>query len=228
MVGRLALIAVAAAACTTTFKGEVRQPNPLANQNETLRVTEKVTIVTSQMGLDVPRDVDASSVTGSLNSGVMHSKHWPFVNQASFTVVSRDRLRFHVQVDHTWEDWADLATWQVDLQDDQGRHYGPEALEHARKKVITKMWDNEKRSAVCNGLGRTGTGDCVQTMGYKEDGFRDRQMMGNISVFRGMGDFVFYQRDLFTPHVRWMRLTLHRPGQSFEFLWEFEDTVAAN
>ena len=63
---------------------------------------------------------------------------------------------------------------------------------------------------------------------YRSDGYRDRQALGNISIFRGNADFVFYKRDLFTPHVRWMRLTLHRPGQSFEFLWEFDDAVASN
>ena len=227
LLGRMLVVGALASGCTTTFSGAAVQPNPLAHQTETLRTSEKITIVTSQMGLSVPQEANPGA-SGSINSSVVHSRRFPFINQASFTVVSRDRMRFHVQVDHSWEDWADLKTWDVDLMDDQGRHYAPEAVEHVRRRLMTKMWDQEKRSAVCNHLGRDGAGNCIETVGYREDGYIERQTLGNVSVFRGNADFVFYKRDLFTPHVRWMRLTLHRPGQAFEFLWEFEDTVATN
>ena len=46
-------------------------------------------------------------------------------------------------------------------------------------------------------------------------------------MFRGNADFVFYQRDLFTPQVRWLKLTVKRSGEAFEFMWRFEDTVAS-
>ena len=220
-------LSVVAVGCTTTFSGAAVQPNPLAHQTETLRTSEKITIVTSQMGLNVPQEATPGAA-GSLNSSPTHSRRFPFVNSASFTVVSRDRLRFHVQVDHSWEEWADLKTWEVDLMDDQGRHYTPEAVEHVRKHLMTRMWDRETRTQMCNHMGRSATGDCYETIGYYEDGYRDRQTLGNVSVFRGNADFVFYRRDMFTPHVRWMKLTLTRPGQAFEFLWEFEDAVASN
>ena len=42
-------------------------------------------------------------------------------------------------------------------------------------------------------------------------------------MFRGTADFVFYQRDLFTPQMRKMTLVVRRPGQAFEFTWNFED-----
>lgn len=228
MLGRVWVVAVAlVAGCTTTFSGTALQPNPLAHSTETLRTSEKITIVTSQMGLNMPKAPQPGE-SGSLNSAPAHSTRFPFLNQASFTLVSRDRLRFHVQVDHSWEEWADLNTWEVELTDDQGRRWRPEALEHVRKHLMTKMWDQETRTQMCNHMGRSVTGDCYEVIGYYEDGYRDRQTLGNISVFRGNGDFVFYQRDLFTPHVRWMRLTLKRPGQAFEFLWEFEDALASN
>ncbi len=227
MLGRAWLVVVALGGCTTTFTGEAKQPNPLAHQLETLQTSEKITIVTSQMGLEVPADANPAAA-GKIDSSLAHARRFPFLNEASFTVVSRDRMRFHVQVDHSWEEWADLKTWDVDLQDDQGRHYAPEAVEHLRKHLMTKMWDRETRSQICDGHGRDGAGNCLKTVDYRSDGYRDRQALGNISIFRGNADFVFYKRDLFTPHVRWMRLTLHRPGQSFEFLWEFDDAVASN
>ena len=46
-------------------------------------------------------------------------------------------------------------------------------------------------------------------------------------MFCGKADFVFYQRDLFTSRVRWLKLRVKRSGEVFEFTWRFEDTVAA-
>ena len=40
----------------------------------------------------------------SPRASVAHNHRYPLINQASFTVVSRDRLRFHVQIDHKWQD----------------------------------------------------------------------------------------------------------------------------
>ena len=42
-------------------------------------------------------------------------------------------------------------------------------------------------------------------------------------MFRGKADFVFYQRDLFHPGVRRLRLVVSRPGEAFEFTWNFQD-----
>src|SRR5439155_21124926 len=114
------------------------------------------------------------------------------------SVVSRDRLRFHVQIDHTWEEWADLTTWEVYLVDDRGRTWRPESVEHVHRRVITKMWDAEKRTQVCDRAGRSATGDCFSTIGYQQDGWRDRTTLGSISVFRGKADFAFYERDMLT------------------------------
>jgi hypothetical protein len=141
--------------------------------------------------------------------------------------VSRDRLRFHVQIDHKWQDWADLNTWDVYLVDDSGRRWVPESVEHARTKIMTTMWDREQRTAVCSSAGRDATGNCFNTIGYADDGWRRRQTLGSLSVFRGKADFVFYERDLFHPNVRSLRLVVKRPGNAFAFTWKFHDTVAS-
>jgi hypothetical protein len=213
-----------AAGCTRTFAQEAVQPNPLVHPTETLRTSEKITIVTGDMDLDQPgpAEYSRSSMTGS----VAHNHHFPLFNEASFTMVSRDRLRFHVQVDHKWEEYADLTTWDVELTDDQGRTWKPEGVEHVRSHLITKMWDREQRTQICDRSGRNAGGDCFNTIGFQDDGWRRRQTLGSLSVFRGNADFVFYQRDLFTTNVKWMKLTVKRSGQAFEFLWRFEDNVA--
>jgi hypothetical protein len=211
---RLLVATVALAGCSRTFSATVVQPNPLANQNETLRVSEPITIVRGDMELELPEEAKPTQ-----RASLVHNQRYPLLNQASFTMVSRDRLRFHVQIDHKWQEWADLNTWQVYLVDDKDRTWFPESVEHARTRIITKMWDREQRTARRNQYG-----DIVQ---INDDGWRSRQTLGSLSVFRGNADFVFYQRDLFSVNVRSLKLVVKRSGEAFEFTWRFQDNVAA-
>ena len=215
--------ALTAGGCTRTFRASTTQPNPLASPTETLRQSEKITIVTGDMELEKPDDPEATQTVA-----VARNQKYPLYNQASFTIVSRDRLRFHVQIDHKWQEWADLSTWNVRLEDDSGRKWIPESVEHARTKLMTTMWDREQRSAICSSAGKDAAGNCYNTIGVANDGWRNRQTLGTLSVFRGKADFVFYQRDLFHANVRSLRLIVSRPGEAFEFTWKFDDTVASN
>lgn len=210
----MVIAGLATAGCHRTFAGEAVQPNPLAKPTETLRQSEKITIVTGDMELDTPQPPEPSQ-----RASIIRNNRYPLYNQASFTIVSRDRLRFHVQVDHKWQEWADLKTWKVHLEDDAGRRWVPESVEHAKTKIMTTMWDREQRTAIRNRFG--------DVVALQEDGWRHRQTLGSLSVFRGKADFVFYQRDLFHAQVRWLKLVVSRPGESFEFRWNFRDTVAS-
>ena len=215
------LVTVGSSGCTRTFRAEAVQPNPMANSIDTLRTSEKITIVTGDMELeapDAPQDDKDASITST--------HRYPLLNQASFTIVSRDRLRFHVQIDHKWEDWADLKTWDVHLEDDEGHVWNPESVEHAHTRIITTMWDREQRTAICSAAGRDASGACITTIGVQEDGWRHRQSLGSLSVFRGNADFVFYQRDMMHADVHKLRLVVKRVGQAFEFVWKFRDSVA--
>jgi hypothetical protein len=215
--GWLALVVTAATlgACSRTFSADAVQPNPLKNPGETLRQSEVITIVRGDMELTSPVPPRAGQ-----RVAVVNPNRWPLYNVASFVVVSRDRLRFHVQMDHKWEEYADLETWTIELEDDTGHKWEPEAVEHARTTLLTTMWDREQRTAV-----RNRWGDIVA---LNEDGYRNRQTLGSLSVFRGKADFVFYQRDLFTPSVRSLKLRLSRSGEAFEFRWHFADQVATH
>jgi hypothetical protein len=221
--GILAAFAVAWLGCARTFRAEAVQPNPVQMPTETLRSSEKVTIVTGDMELEAPDAPEAAK-----RASVAHSHRYPLINQASFTVVSRDRLRFHVQIDHKWEDWADLTSWNVFLEDDQGHRWAPEAVEHAHTKLINEVWDREQRTSICSSSGRDATGACITTVGVLDDGWKHRQTFGTLTVFRGNADFVFYQRDLMRPEVRKLRLVVKRPTEAFEFTWRFRDTVATD
>src|SRR5262249_39773752 len=107
----LAVLFILATGCGRTFRGHATQPNPLAKPTETLRQSEKITIVTGDMELHTPAPPE-----GAQRVAVVKNNRYPLYNQASFTIVSRDRLRFHVQIDHKWQDWADLNTWTVHLE----------------------------------------------------------------------------------------------------------------
>jgi len=213
----------AAAGCARTFAGETVQANPLRDPTETLPTGEEITIVRGDMELSAP-EPPAPARTAS----VARNHRYPLVNQASFTIVTRDRLRFHVQIDHKWQEWADLNSWEVRLEDDKGRVWKPEAIEGARTKILTTMWDREQRTSICNAAGRDATGNCFTTMGYQDDGWRHRQTLGSLSVFRGKADFTFYERDLMHRDVRRLRLIVSRPGEAFEFTWRFADHVASS
>ncbi len=82
-----------------------------------------------------------------------------------------------------------------------------------RKRLITSMWDREQRSQICDVAGYNAGGDCFNPIGFADDGWRRRQTLGSLSVFRGNGDFVFYQRDLFTRNVQWLKLRVKRSGR---------------
>jgi hypothetical protein len=199
----------AAGGCSRTFQSSVTQPNPLSQPLETLRESEEIVIVTGDMELNVPR--------GGTNSGgaVLVDDRYPLMNAARFTVVSRDRLRFHLQLEHKWQEWTDVKGWDAWLEDDQGRRYEPQEIDQRSDKHIVKMWDYEQRSAV-----RDDFGDIVH---INNDGYKRRQTLGSLSVFRGRGDLVFYHRNIFNPRVKSLTLHLERQGTHFEFKWRFAD-----
>jgi hypothetical protein len=223
--GLFAAIALAAGAagCARTFRGEAVQPNPMAAPRETLRDSAKVTIVTGDMELETPYAPEPSE-----RATIANNHRFPLINQASFTMVSRDRLRFHVQIDHKWEEWANPSSWDVELEDDQGHTWAPESVEHAHTRLMSQFWDREQRTSVCSSAGRDATGACITTVGVLDDGWKRRQTFGTLSVFRGNADFVFYQRDLMRADIGKLRLRVHRPTEAFVFTWRFRDTVATD
>lgn len=225
--GLLAVVglAVGGSGCGRTFRGEAVQPNPMTAPTEVSPISEKITIVTGDMELEQPYAAESSE---RANATIANNHRYPLINQASFTVVSRDRLRFHVQIDHKWEEWANPSTWDVHLEDDQGHSWAPDSVEGARTRLISQFWDREQRTTVCSSAGRDPTGACIRTVGVADDGWKRRQSLGTLSVFRGNADFVFYHRDLMKPDIRKFRLLVKRPSEAFVFTWRFGDTVATD
>ncbi len=209
----LALALVAGAlGCHKSFQTSITQPNPLTEPLETLRESERLTIVTGDMELEMPRGTSSDAAYGG---SIMQNRRYPLQNAASFTVVSRDRLRFHVQIEHKWQEYAKVGSWNAYLIDDQGRVYLPQEVDMASARHVVFMWDVETRTAVRNRFG--------DVVSVNDDGHRRRQALGSLSLFRGKGDFVFYSRDIFTPDVQALTLVLERSSVSFEYTWRFSE-----
>lgn len=198
------------AACQKTFRGSVAQPNPLSAPNETTRVSEAIIIEIGDMELRMPKP--AGPGTGGT---VWVDRRYPLRNIAAFTVVSRDRLRFHVQIEHKWMEWADISNWKVYLLDDQGHRYEPEQITSAKPRHLVSMWDYETRSVIRNHFR-----DIVAVL---DDGYRRRKPLASLSVFRGSADLVFYARDIFTPDVKRLTLVVERRTIAFRWSWRFSD-----
>jgi hypothetical protein len=155
--GKLALLfaVVVAAGCTHTFAQGAVQPNPLVTTNPTARTSERITITRNDDDLVVPssqiessdREMPAASAEyGPVvkNNKVSFGAYYklPLKTSASWTMVSRDDLRFHIEVDHKWLDYVDLAEWRAQLVDDQGRVYTPKAVEHRQARIIYSGHDD--------------------------------------------------------------------------------------
>lgn len=207
-------VLVSLASCTRTFAAKVAAPNPMALPAMSARTVPPVTIVTGDVELRMPR------LPRGANQVVPYrSDRYPLFNAAQFTVVNKDRLRFHVQLDHKWQEWADLRHWHAELIDEHGHHLAPVALERARTRLLTVMWDNEIRSPVRNAYG--------DVVALNNDAWLHRVPLGSLSVFRGRGDFVFVAPELFNARVRKLTLRVSRPGLAFDFTWELEVPPAA-
>jgi len=198
-----------AVGCTKTWKAQTTQPNPLGSPNETLRTSEQLVINTGDHELRVPQP-------GAPSMGrdqVMVTQPLPLPNAARFTVVSRDRLRVHVQVTHKWFEWVDLNDWDAYLVDDRGNRYEPVSIDRTRRRHFVQMWDYEQRTAVRNAY--------RDVVAVRNDRFERRQPLGSLSVFRGEGDFVFYAQGLFSAQIRRLTFVAEKATMRFEFTWNF-------
>lgn len=118
-------------------------------------------------------------------------------NTAYFVVVSRDRLRFHVALTHKWESMSDPRRWRVWIEDERGTRYYPEGVDRRVLEPLTEMYERGYRNAV-----------------------NDLPLYA-VTVWRGYGDYVFYEPDLFDPDMKTLTLVMKRPGYEYRYRWSF-------
>ncbi len=193
----LALLVLSVACAPRTFRAKTTQPNPLKYPPEVERRSDKLVINLKDM--DLPRA-------------------FLLRQSAYFAVVSRDRLRFHVRLTHKWDEFADVRNYEVELKDDRGRVWTPEAKESSAIRHVTRMWDIEHRTAVWNSHG-----DVVK---INNDGYKDRVALQSVDTFKGVGDLVFKSQDIFTRDVKSLTLTMKQGQTTLQFVWNFSDNPA--
>jgi hypothetical protein len=203
-----ALVALAATGCHKTLTGHVEQPNPLRDPGETLRQSEPIVIQTGDVDLRVP---EIGAAYGALNG----YRRYPLRDIARFHVVSRDRVRFHVQIEHKWREWTDLRTWKVELIDGEGTVHAPEAVTLRSQDHVVSSWDIDRRPATRDRYG--------EVVDVNPAAAARRSPLGSITVYRGRGDAAFFARDLFTSDTQTLTLRMHRDQATLEFTWHFVD-----
>jgi hypothetical protein len=183
-------------ACSTaSLSARTLQPNPLAMpSNEVLRESKHLHIPVKDM--DIPRAFR------------MYQSAW-------FSVVSRDRLRFHIVLVHKWEEFTDVRGWNAHLEDDAGHVYYPEAREIRTNQHTGQVWDQERRTAEYNIFG--------DVIGTRNDGYKQRVPLEKVDLFKGSGDVVFHAPDLFRENVKQLTLVLEREGLAYRFTWDLYD-----
>lgn len=176
------------AACGSVVKTtSISQPNPVLDD----RVGWEESIVTQDMEM---------------------SYRFYMVQKAWFNVVSPNRIRFHIQLMHKWEEFADLRGWDITLTDDRGRVIKPEVDLRSNKSKST-VWDHELQTAQRNEFG-----DVVK---LNNDGYKQRVSMESVSAFYGRGDCLFTAKDLFTKETKKLTLRMTKGSTTYVFEWNF-------
>lgn len=113
----LALALLAGCASQQIKEARALQPNPLAalGSPEELPISDKLCIF--------------QSPPSTIRVFGFHKRKPLLRSWAQFSLVSRDRLRFHVAIARYESDDADTRGWRAWLEDDHGRRVEPEARE---------------------------------------------------------------------------------------------------
>lgn len=176
----------------TTWESKVVQPKLVLGGTDVQRTSWPVAIKLGDM--DLPRFCKKRILSNAV-SLTISCWDMDLLNTAYFVIVSKDRMRFHVTLHHKWESMTDPTRWRVWIEDDQGHRYNPEGVDSRRVKPVTQMWSTR--------------------------GTDHNTPLYSLTVWRGDGDYVFHQRDLFRRDMRSMTLTMHRPGYTFKYTWSF-------
>jgi hypothetical protein len=193
----VALAATIAAGCFhKTWESAVVQPELVLGGNQVQRTSYPLVIKMSDM--DLPKFCRSLVLAPGRTLGVS-CEDMDLFNTAYFVIVSKDRMRFHVTLNHKWETMSDPNRWEAWIEDDSGRRYNPEGVDRRRLRPVTRMW------------GTDASNDRLPPPLYA------------LTIWRGDGDYVFYAHDLFRRGMKRVSLVLRRPGYTYRYVWSFVD-----
>jgi len=168
------------------------QLGPLAACNKAWRADTTTPPITFGAALETRTSLPAIIEIGDME--LPHSMR--LLNSVYFVAVSKDRLRFHVTLNHKWEDMSDPTRWRVWIEDDSGHAYRAAACDRSVVKPVTRMYD-----------------------AYRMQPFL------SFTVYKGDGDYVFYRHNLVRKNMRWLTLVMKRPGYEYRYRWSFVDAI---
>jgi hypothetical protein len=183
----VAVAAVGMGCAARRWEARATQPNPikdLKNPDE-LPVSDRLYIYQRDMSL--PRDFQMRS--------------W-----AQFSVVTRDRVRFHVGIARRYESEADTHGWKVYVEDETGKQFQPER-EVARVNRLAlnwRLWPYRPGDSWCQ------RPPCVS-----------REVPG-YEAYEGMADYSIHEPEVLATRKQ-LSLVLRRGSQEMRFTWRFGD-----
>lgn len=134
------------------------------------------------------------------------------VNHAKFIVVSRDRLKFKVDLVHKWRSYVKPCKWKSQVEIDSQKYH----LECDRRHIgqITWMWEEQRRKV----LKRNRFGDPTEISAYE----KHRMPLKSMVVFVGKATLSVYNKDIISKNTKTIKLTLEKDGTKFVFIWELK------
>jgi hypothetical protein len=126
-------------------------------------------------------------------------------SSAQFTVVSKERLRFHVTVTRWDEDEAELSNWTAWMEDDTGKRY----------ELTTREGGKMHRIAIGWRLYHAALGDtyCPQPPCMTK-------IIPGFDVYESEADLVFRYPNILKDR-KGVTLVLHQTGLTYRFVWTF-------
>jgi len=183
--------------CSHTFRAEAIQMNPAyyTSNKEMLNVSRNLCIVRG--GLDLGR--------------------FQTVNYAKFVMISRDRIRFHVDFSHTWKDLAKPCNWKSEVFVDNVKY--DVQCDSSRVKMFTKTWDEQRRV-----VQKDQWGDIISVEQFE----RSPTQLSSLTIFIGKARLDLYQNDILTKSTKEIKLVMKNGNSILVYKWKLvapEDQV---
>jgi hypothetical protein len=112
-------LAWGAAGCRSQWAVKTTQPSLMLRADKVTRTSRRLTIVRRDMEMRAPRRISNMYYVAVPR---------PLYNTAYYVVVSRDRFRFHLTLNHKWESMSDVRTWETWVEDERGVRHIPEHI----------------------------------------------------------------------------------------------------
>jgi hypothetical protein len=191
--------------CAHVREARALHPNPIESfqSPDMLPVSAKLFIYQRDKNFDTVESTSDRNV----NASELLSRSYQLRSSAQFSVVNRDRLRFHVTIARWFEDEADTANWKAWLLDETGHRYEVTNRETPRVNRISVGWapyPPDPRDSWC-----------------REPPCKSR-ITPPFNVYEGVVDLMFLSPNIISKDRRSLTLVLTSDtGLEYRYAWTF-------